>query len=137
MPKMKKVATDAAKSVFTKISPENRMNNFEIFGLDFMIDSHFRPWLIEINTNPCLDCACPLLDRIIPYMVEQSLKLTLDTLYPPPCHYPSTSRHFAPLVNLETFKYEMIFDSLTEGDELIAMYKKVKGNLSNFLSIDS
>jgi len=45
------------------------MNNFEIFGLDFMIDKNFKPWLIEINTNPCLDCACPLLDRIIPYMV--------------------------------------------------------------------
>ncbi len=131
------MATDAAKSVFTKVSPENRMNNFEIFGLDFMIDSHFKPWLIEINTNPCLDCACPLLDRIIPYMVEQSLKLTVDMLYPPPHHYPSTTRHFAPLVNLETFKYEMIFDSLTEGEELTAMYKRVKGNLSKILIIFS
>lgn len=43
---MKKMATDAAKSVYTKISPDNKMNNFEIFGLDFMIDKNFRPWLI-------------------------------------------------------------------------------------------
>ena len=82
------------------------MNNFEIYGLDFMIDKDFKPWL---------DCACPLLDRIIPYMVEQSFKLSLDVLYPPTHHYPSTYRHFAPLINLETFKYELIFDSLTEG----------------------
>ena len=108
---MKKMATDAAKSVYTKIAPKNQMNNFEIFGLDFMIDKHFRPWLIEINTNPCLDCTCPLLDRIIPYMVEQSFKLSLDVVYPPPNHYPNTCKHFAPLVNLETFKYELIFDS--------------------------
>jgi hypothetical protein len=51
---MKKMANDAARSVFTTISPNNLMNNFEIFGLDFMIDSNFKPWLIEINTNPCL-----------------------------------------------------------------------------------
>jgi hypothetical protein len=38
---MKKMATDAAKSVYTKIAPDNQINNFEIFGLDFMIDRHF------------------------------------------------------------------------------------------------
>jgi len=91
---------DAARSVFTKINPKNLLNNFEIFGLDFMIDRHFRPWLIEINTNPCLECICPLLDRIIPYMVEQALKLSLDIVYPPPAHYPNTCRHFAPFISL-------------------------------------
>jgi hypothetical protein len=79
-----------------------------------MIDRSFKPWLIEINTNPCLDCVCPLLDRIIPYMVEQSLKLSLDLVYPPPCHYPNTAKHNAPFVDLETFKYELIFDSSAE-----------------------
>lgn len=102
---MKIMAMDAAKSVASRIAPKRQMNNFEVFGLDFMIDRNFKPWLIEINTNPCLDCSCPLLDRIIPYMVEQSLKLSLDLVYPPPCHYPNTSKHNAPLVNLETFKY--------------------------------
>ena len=27
----------------------------EIFGYDFMVDSVMRPWLIEVNTNPCLE----------------------------------------------------------------------------------
>ena len=43
---MKTMATHAAKSVYTKIAPKNQMNNFEIFGLDFMIDKNFKPWLI-------------------------------------------------------------------------------------------
>jgi hypothetical protein len=66
---MKKIARDSVRSIYTKMAPGNQLNNFEIFGLDFMIDRNFKPWLIEINTNPCLDCVCPLLDKIIPYMV--------------------------------------------------------------------
>jgi tubulin polyglutamylase TTLL1/tubulin monoglycylase TTLL3/8 len=54
LPQMKKMATDAAKSVYLKVSSKQQMHNFEVFGLDFMIDRKFKPWLIEINTNPCL-----------------------------------------------------------------------------------
>lgn len=31
-----------------------------------MIDDLFKVWLIEINTNPCLEQSAPLLSRIIP-----------------------------------------------------------------------
>lgn len=34
-----------------KLNPSKKLG-FEIFGLDFMIDEYFEPWLIEINTNP-------------------------------------------------------------------------------------
>lgn len=41
-------------------------NQFEIFGYDFMIDENMRVYLIEVNTNPCLDTSpCPLLQRLI------------------------------------------------------------------------
>jgi tubulin polyglutamylase TTLL1 len=132
VPRMKEMATDAARSVFTKIAPRNQMNNFEILGLDFMIDKDFEPWLIEVNTNPCLDCSSPLLNRIIPYMVEQTFKLTLDLAHPPPSHYPNTCKHLAPLVQLETFKYELIFDSQHEGAALTQLYTRVRSNFRNF-----
>ena len=48
------------------IDPEKKGHNFELFGLDFMIDEDFHPWLIEINNNPCLETSCPLLADIIP-----------------------------------------------------------------------
>lgn len=72
---------------------------------------------------------CPLLNRIIPYMVDQSFKLSLDLAYPPPNHYPNTCKHYAPLVQLESFKYELIFDSQHEGDKLKKLYSRVKSNL--------
>ena len=49
-----------------------------------MIDAKFHPWLIEINTNPCLELNSPVLMDVIPKMVENALKIGLDTIFPPP-----------------------------------------------------
>lgn len=39
-----------------------------------MIDSEFRVYLIEVNTNPCLEASSPLLGRIIPSMLDSAFK---------------------------------------------------------------
>lgn len=57
------------------------MNGFEIFGYDFMIDEDFRIYLIEANTNPCLETSCPLLARIISEMLDSSFKIAVDPLF--------------------------------------------------------
>ena len=62
IPEMKEMALDSVKSIYLSMAPDRQMHNFEIFGMDFMIDHKFKPWLIEVNTNPDLSCACPLLD---------------------------------------------------------------------------
>ncbi|KAM3130213.1 hypothetical protein pb186bvf_017713 [Paramecium bursaria] len=51
--------------------------NFEILGYDFMVDQNLKPWLIEINTNPCLDESSPLLKDLIPRMINQALDIVL------------------------------------------------------------
>lgn len=68
------ITLNAIKSVYHKIEPYKKNYNFEIFGLDFMIDEKFKPYLIEINTNPCLELSSPLLGRIIPAMVENAFR---------------------------------------------------------------
>lgn len=43
---MQRIATDAIKACSGGIDPEKLSNNFEIFGLDFMIDINLNVWLI-------------------------------------------------------------------------------------------
>lgn len=52
--------------------------------MDFLIDDNFKVWLIEANTNPCLELSCPLLGRLIPSMVENAFKIVVDPIFPPP-----------------------------------------------------
>ena len=61
-----------------------REHTFEIYGFDFMIDEYFKPFLIEVNTNPCLDISNPITMRVIPPMLENALRIGLDPLFPPP-----------------------------------------------------
>lgn len=55
----------------------------EIFGYDFIIDQELNPWLIEVNTNPCLEESSTLLKVLLPRMIDDALKLTLDQVFPP------------------------------------------------------
>jgi D-alanine-D-alanine ligase-like ATP-grasp enzyme len=63
--------------------------NFELFGYDFMLDHDFNLWLIEVNTNPCLELSSPLLKMLLPRMIEDMLQLTVDRVFPKPADYSS------------------------------------------------
>ena len=94
-----------------------------------MIDGGFNPWLIEINTNPCLELSCPLLSRIVPQMLDQALRLSLDIVFPPPTHYPNTAKHLVPDASLEALRWELIFDERIEGQKVRQLYKRCRGDL--------
>ncbi len=74
---------DSFRAVYNKIDPLRVGNSFEIFGYDFMIDETFKVYLIECNTNPCLEVCCPLLARIIPELLDNSFRIALDPMYQP------------------------------------------------------
>ena len=71
------------KAVDGKLNPQQKKHCFEIFGYDFMVDETLKPWLIEVNTNPCLQETSKLLKQLLPRMVDDAFKLTLDVIYPP------------------------------------------------------
>lgn len=58
------------------------MNQFEMFGYDFMIDEDLNVLLIEVNTNPCLETSpCPLLNRLITQVLDQTFKIAVDPFF--------------------------------------------------------
>jgi len=81
-----------------------------------MIDSNFKAWLIEVNTNPDISTCCPQLVRIIPNMVEHAFRIALDPLFPPP-NWPTSKKHFLP-DNIENNKFEIVFDEIEDGPAL-------------------
>jgi len=64
-----------------RININGRKECFEVFGYDFMVDESYRTWLIEVNSNPAIDECSTVLKMLIPRMLDDMFKLTLDKLY--------------------------------------------------------
>lgn len=64
-----------------KINVNGRNNCFQLFGYDFMIDQAYKVWLIQINTNPAIEECSNVLKMLIPRMLDDMFKLTLDKIF--------------------------------------------------------
>ena len=62
----------------TRLNKRNRKYGMQLLGYDFMIDENLKLWLIEVNANPCLEESSNLLKMLIPRMLDDAFKLTLD-----------------------------------------------------------
>jgi tubulin--tyrosine ligase len=96
-----------------------------------MLDGDFRVYLIEVNTNPCIETAqCPILQRIITDMVDSGFRIAVDPLFPPPS-YTKRMNQTLPLTH-----WELVFDSDIDGPEIEKLLDKnsnpapVSSNLS-------
>lgn len=83
MPKIKEIIKASLLSVKDKLNSLKRNYSFELFGYDFMIDSNLDVYLIEINTNPGIEESSPWIKVIIPRMLDDCLRLTIDKLFFP------------------------------------------------------
>lgn len=103
-----------------------------------MMDEDFNLSLIEVNTNPCLDQPCPLLARMIPHMLENSLWIAVDPIFPFPDHDGKLFLHLntslgshkkSSMYDLTPEnKYELIFDELKDGKLLNKLLTKPEVN---------
>ena len=81
-PKIIEIVKHSVLSVRNKINMNNLNYCFEIFGYDFMMDEDKNVYLIEINTNPGLEISSDIIAELVPRMIDNSLLLTVDELFP-------------------------------------------------------
>ena len=46
-----------------------------------MLDENFKIWLIEVNTNPCLETSTSFLYKLITSMIDNAFSITIDSFY--------------------------------------------------------
>ena len=127
---MNKLTIDVFRACHGKLDPKRRLNTMEVFGLDFMICDEFRPYLIEVNTNPCLELASPLLARLIPTMLENALKITTDTIYIPPDNF-SLKKSFIGDPCPEN-RFSLCFDDRIDGPVLDKIFATKNNIISKY-----
>jgi len=84
-----------------------------------MIDELFKVYLIEANINPCLSVTSSFSSRFVANLVDSTLRIAIDPLFPPP---PDFAAKKSSLDILPEIKYELIFDQKVDGPELDKLY---------------
>lgn len=49
-----------------------------------MLDDRLNPFLIEANSNPCIEVDGAVLGKVIPVMLENVARVAVDPVFPPP-----------------------------------------------------
>ena len=78
-----------------------------------MIDSDFHVYLIEANVNPCLEIFSPITAKIIPNLLDNIFRYTLDSIFQPQPEYYLSKKNNCRDICPE-LKFELIYDSLSE-----------------------
>ena len=80
--KMKEEIQLSMNAVGRKLKGVPKVLSFQIFGYDFIIDQKFNPWILEINDNPGLEISSELISHLIPRMIDDAVRLTVDKVFP-------------------------------------------------------
>jgi tubulin polyglutamylase TTLL1/tubulin monoglycylase TTLL3/8 len=123
LPEIKEIVKDTVKAAFLDLDSNRRCHSFEVLGYDFMLDAELKPWLIEVNTNPCLELSSSILVRIIPAMLENVARIALDPVFPEPINIPKRMQGGFVQEMIPENKFELIFHEQVDGKEISEKFK--------------
>ena len=110
-PEIRRLVTDSLLATYRFLDPVRRKHSFEILGYDFMIDEQFKVWLIEVNTNPCLELSSAYLARLIPNMLENAFRIAVDPYFLEPVGRKRGKEWAAQAIEN---KFELVFSSVKD-----------------------
>lgn len=84
VPRIRDLVQASLTATAARLNSKRRQSCFELLGYDFMVDQSFGTYLIEVNSNPCLELSSPYLAGMLPRLIEHMLQLTVDVHFPPP-----------------------------------------------------
>lgn len=124
MSQVEKIVTDTIRATYHLLDTNRRINSFELFGYDIMLDDDFKPYLIEVNSNPSLECSCALLTKLFSEMIDNTFRIVLDPLFPPP---PGFSQKKVSIGQdfLVINRFELIFDERVDKEFLSQRMSKI------------
>lgn len=100
-PIMKEAVSLFVQANCARLGHSRSGSSFELVQCEFSMDDDFKPWLIDVYTNPSLDTYCQVLEKVIPGVIEDALKHTVDVLFPPPLEWPESKHHLMVTKNRE------------------------------------
>ena len=116
------------QAVYAVIDKKRRHHTFELFGYDFMVDEQLKLYLIEANINPCLGVTSALSARFIPTLLDNTFRIALDPLFPPPIDFALSKKTVGDI--LPEIRYELIFDQMIEHQALTELYRGREAGLA-------
>ena len=127
IPKIKKIIKICFESVKNKINVTKIKYMFEIFGFDFMIDEEYEPFLIEVNTNPGLEESSPLIKMLVPRMLDDALRLTVDKIFDTVYFFNGKEIHSSQISDSE-YKSPFHVNGYYDSDNLFVFVDKIGKN---------
>ncbi|XP_063842588.1 tubulin monoglycylase TTLL3-like [Scylla paramamosain] len=67
-----------AAMLAAQVEMDSFKHGFELFGADFMLTEDLRPWLIEINSSPCMAATTSVTRRMCAQCLQDVIKVVVD-----------------------------------------------------------
>lgn len=61
-----------------------------------MLDDKLEAFIIEANSNPCIEVEGNVLGRVIPSMLENVIRVVIDPIFPPPYSESAKNTKYSP-----------------------------------------
>ncbi len=111
--RVREMARVIVESSFDSYGRDEAEVCFELFGMDVMVDSAGRAYLIEVNSNPSLAICGNLLSVVIPKLIENTLRIAVDPYFPPSSRKNYLKNLWWHKDSYEENRFQLVFDSCT------------------------